>query len=139
MFRKTAQSVAESRGRFALILAVLATGFTALAVTRSPADPSARPVVMMATFLIVCLGWTFGTPGFLRWSKGERRMLNSELVQLNQRRAAQVGFAIALIGLTVSAFQPAIGVSPSTMAIIALAAAIIGAALTFAWFEHASK
>ncbi|WP_156347324.1 MULTISPECIES: hypothetical protein [unclassified Sphingomonas] len=67
-------------------------------------------------------------------------MLNDELVQLNQHRAARVGFVIALVGLGVTAFRPSMaGFATPTIAIIALAAAIIGAALAFADLEYVGK
>ncbi|WP_374944702.1 hypothetical protein [Sphingomonas sp.] len=121
-------------------MAIAAIGFTAFAVTGHEADLWTRPFFIMAVFLIACLVWTFGTPGLLRWSKHERSLLNDELVRLNQHRAAQVGFGIALAGLAATAFQPsAIGMAAQIVAVISLAAAIIGAALTFAWFEHVGK
>lgn len=140
MSRRTVESFADRRGRNVLLIAIAAIGFTIFAVTRPGADPSSRSFFIMAVFLVACLVWTFGTPRLLRWTKRERSMLNDELVQLNQHRAARAGFAIALFGLGVTALEPSMaGLATPTIAIIALAAAIIGAALTFAGFEYAGK
>jgi len=140
MSRQTVESFADRRGRNVLLIAIAAIGFTAFAVTRPEANTSPRPFLMMAVFLIACLVWTFGIPRLLRWTKRERSMLNDELVRLNQHRAARAGFSIALIGLGITALQPPVaGIAAPTIAIIALATAIIGAALTFAGFEYAGK
>lgn len=77
--------------------------------------------------------WVFGTPGWLRWTRAERRILNDEFTQANRTIATRWALRVLLAGSFLECLSASHAwVAPEWWPIAMVSAALAAAGISFA-------
>ena len=136
---KSPEQVSSRRAALTLMNAFAAAAFSTVAILGAGENRARDPFYIFLWFVWMALtiGWVFGVPGYLRWSAAERAIINDELVQSHQAKAAKAGLVVALAGLGMLSisgiFQCYVPVwSPAAL----VSLTVVSTAIVFAWLER---
>ncbi|MBW6522724.1 hypothetical protein KZ810_04365 [Sphingomonas sp. RHCKR47] len=136
---KSPDQMSARRGTIVFLNALAAAAFSTVAIGRAGVHPGRDPIfaLLWAVWMAVPLIWVFGIPGYLRWSKIERSIVNDERVRAHQAAAARVGLGVAIASLAILSSAAFTGtVFPAWAAPALATGTVVVTALVFAWLER---
>jgi len=136
---KSPAQLSARRGTLVLCNALATAAFSGVAIDGASGHHSRDFFYFFLWFVwvVTTLLWTFGIPGFFRWSAAERATVNDELVRAHQASAAKGGFLTAIVGLGLLSASAFFRVALPGWSVIALASlTVVSSALIFAWLER---
>ena len=137
--RQTIEEYTVRRGRVVLVLTLAFAAFSVVACRATLDKSGLNETNIFSEGLTWCVYafllsmWIYGTPGWLSWTRAERRVLNDEFTKANRANATRWAFgAFCASGFVqcLSAFR--IWTTPVWWPIASISAALVAAGISFA-------
>jgi hypothetical protein len=128
------------RGRFCLFFSTIASIWTLILVDRVESGlVDWIDIAAWGSWLVVTMVWTFGTPGWMKWSKRERSIINDELARDHQRSAALLSMVVLMSGMALgSVFVLGLADLPNWWPVAALGSGVAVSGIRFGWLQTRS-
>lgn len=102
MIESRAERFASARGWTCVVLAVVTSAWTAVLSGQVTAgDVRWINVLALGAWVALTLVWTLAQPGWGKWSRDEKDVINDELAKEHQRVAVYLLAGVLLVGLAV--------------------------------------